>query len=201
MSKYSSFKEHQLITENWREFLTEERPDDNEVAKLASLVVSGADGGAQARELLLSLDIGNEVARQYTAEQVILRALQRSDEVLAAAPPWRWPDHPDAFGSDGLPARLSPWDTYKEPEVFQQSQDARQEWLYVLAGLDTFVDSQYPGPALAVSADLRARAAQGGRHESSIQKWEFVRQAEAWRDNPEEALQGWLSAWRKSQGS
>ena len=48
MSKYSSYKEHQLLTENWREFLKEERPDDNEVAKLASLVVSGADGGASS---------------------------------------------------------------------------------------------------------------------------------------------------------
>jgi len=27
MSKYSSYKEHQLITENWRQFLAEEQPD------------------------------------------------------------------------------------------------------------------------------------------------------------------------------
>ena len=39
MSKYSSYKEHQLITENWRQFLAEEQPEPHHPA-LVKLIVA-----------------------------------------------------------------------------------------------------------------------------------------------------------------
>ena len=52
MSKYFSYKEHQLITENWRQFLAEEQPEAHKALaklqeKLPALVVTTDPDGNQ----------------------------------------------------------------------------------------------------------------------------------------------------------
>jgi len=52
MSKYSSYKEHQLIMENWRQFLAEEQPEPHPALaklqeKLPGLVVTEDPNGNQ----------------------------------------------------------------------------------------------------------------------------------------------------------
>ena len=53
MSKFSSFKEHQLITENWRKFLAEEPAEEGEAAEVTpeDIEVPSAEDVVQTLEV------------------------------------------------------------------------------------------------------------------------------------------------------
>ena len=87
MSKYSSFKEHQLITENWRKFVAEEHEDDSIPADVLKALDILSDGPMEEGWDPMPLPISPEDlrARQRDPESWDERSLASQAAITALA--------------------------------------------------------------------------------------------------------------------
>jgi len=84
MSKFSSFKEHQLITESWRRYINEDNGEEGEAAGASpeDVVVPSGEDVVQILDDPRATAAADELLAQLPPE-----VLAKIDAVLAAAPP------------------------------------------------------------------------------------------------------------------
>ena len=84
MSKFSSFKEHQLITESWRRYINEDNGEEGEAAEASpeDVVVPSGEDVVQILDDPRATAAADELLAQLPPE-----VLAKIDAVLAAAPP------------------------------------------------------------------------------------------------------------------
>ncbi len=94
MSKYSSYKDFQLITESWRKYLTEEDPADDteEVVATAAEVQSSPEGQEAVEAALDSPEV--HAALQQAIEQLKQPALQEYRDIKTSYTPGQLPGIP-----------------------------------------------------------------------------------------------------------
>jgi len=123
MSKFSSFKEHQLITESWRKFLDEDNGEEVEAAEASPEEVEAAEASPEdvvvpsGKQVVRTLEEPVlAVAADKLLAELPLEVLDKIDAVLAKAP--------------GRPSSAP------EGELQEDLSDPAPEWLekYILNG-------------------------------------------------------------------
>jgi len=122
MSKFSSFKEHQLITESWRKFLDEDNGEEVEAAEASPEEVEAAEASPED----LVVPSGEDVVQILDDP----RATAAADELLAQLPP-------EVLAKiDAVLAAAPPPPSAPEGELQEDLSDPAPEWLekYILNG-------------------------------------------------------------------